>query len=84
MAFALPRSVGNAVTRNRLRRRLRVILRTQPPPPGMWLIGTERTAAVGSRLNALSFAELTTMLTTLLATAAPTPPPIPPIPPTAN
>ena len=47
-AFAIGRAVGPAVVRNRLRRRLRVLLtarqRTDPLPPGLLLIGARRGA----------------------------------------
>jgi ribonuclease P protein component len=47
-AFAIGRAVGPAVRRNRLRRRLRVLLqrraRTRPLPPGLLLIGARRSA----------------------------------------
>ncbi len=41
MAFALPRALGTAVTRNRLRRRLRAILDELAPslPGGTMLVG---------------------------------------------
>ncbi|MBU6233757.1 MAG: ribonuclease P protein component [Acidobacteria bacterium] len=48
VAFAIGKPVGNAVTRNRIRRRLRaqIDLRTSPLPPGYYLvkcgIGTEK------------------------------------------
>jgi ribonuclease P protein component len=48
VAFAIGRATGSAVQRNRLRRRLRAIVRASELPPGLWLIGagqpaTERT-----------------------------------------
>ncbi|MFK7919634.1 MAG: ribonuclease P protein component [Ilumatobacter sp.] len=45
VAFAINRSVGNAVVRNRLRRRLRAILDTLELPPGLYLVGCRPTAA---------------------------------------
>jgi ribonuclease P protein component len=39
VAFAISRAVGNAVTRNLLRRRLRAILTDLDIPPGLYLIG---------------------------------------------
>ena len=39
VAFAIGRATGSAVRRNRLRRRLREILRASDLPPGLWLIG---------------------------------------------
>ena len=49
MAFVINRRVGNAVTRNRLRRRLRSILAGQAPtlPAGAYLV---RTAPEASQL----------------------------------
>jgi ribonuclease P protein component len=44
VAFALSRALGSAVTRNRLRRRLRAILSTIELPPGMMLIGATPAA----------------------------------------
>jgi ribonuclease P protein component len=48
VAYAIGRSCGPAVTRNRLRRRLRTIVREfdrqQPLPSGLLLIGAEPTA----------------------------------------
>jgi len=39
VAFAIGRPVGNAVTRNRLRRRLRALVREQSWSPGWYLVG---------------------------------------------
>lgn len=39
VAFAINRAVGNAVTRNRLRRRLRAVLADLDLPPGTYLVG---------------------------------------------
>lgn len=39
VAFAVGRAIGPAVTRNRVRRRLRAILQTTELPPGWYLIG---------------------------------------------
>ena len=39
VGFAIGRPVGGAVVRNRLRRRLRMIVREYPLVPGWWLIG---------------------------------------------
>lgn len=45
VAFAINRTVGNAVVRNRLRRRLRAILNHSDLPPGLYLIGCRPQAA---------------------------------------
>lgn len=45
VAFAINRAVGNAVIRNRLRRRLRAILAELPLPPGLYLIGCRPSAS---------------------------------------
>ena len=47
VAFAISRQVGNAVVRNRLRRRLRALVdHLDPqPPPGTYLIRCQPTAA---------------------------------------
>ncbi|CAN5757122.1 hypothetical protein BH24ACT6_BH24ACT6_14180 [soil metagenome] len=39
MAFAIGRAVGSAVVRNRLRRRLRMLISAEQLPPGLYLIG---------------------------------------------
>jgi ribonuclease P protein component len=39
VAFAINRAVGNAVARNRLRRRLRAVLNQTDLPNGLYLIG---------------------------------------------
>lgn len=39
VAFAIGRATGSAVERNRLRRRLRSLLRERTVPPGLYLIG---------------------------------------------
>ena len=44
VAYALSRAVGNAVTRNRLRRRLRAIVHTLPLAPGAYLISASVAA----------------------------------------
>lgn len=47
VAYAISKKVGTAVERNRVRRRLRALVRQQVPPPGAYLIGAG-AAAVGS------------------------------------
>lgn len=44
VAFAIGRATGSAVERNRLRRRLRSLLRDRPIPPGLYLIGAQAHA----------------------------------------
>jgi ribonuclease P protein component len=39
VAFAIGRAVGSAVSRNRLRRRLRAVLASSDVPPGLYLVG---------------------------------------------
>lgn len=53
VAYAIPRASGPAVTRNRLRRRLRAITRDLDLRPGTYLISAQPAA------TALSFDELT-------------------------
>lgn len=60
VAFALSRALGSAVTRNRLRRRLRAILHDIDVPPGLMLIGAKPAA------SELTFDELTTVANTLI------------------
>jgi ribonuclease P protein component len=71
VAFAIGRRLGNAVTRNRLRRRLRASLgrRRMQLPSGLLLVGAN-PSAVGS-----SFAALDAELGDLLAAAADSPAP---------
>ena len=45
VAFAISRSVGNAVTRNRLRRRMRSILAQIDLPNGLYLFGCRPAAS---------------------------------------
>ena len=68
MAYAIGRAVGPAVTRNRLRRRLRalVAVREQDLPVGLLLIGASPAAA------ARSFADLQVDLDRLIARMVPT------------
>jgi ribonuclease P protein component len=60
VGFAIGRPVGTAVQRNRIRRRLRALLRELPVPPGLLLIGVE------IRTVELTFDELRTTLERLL------------------
>jgi ribonuclease P protein component len=39
VAFAIGRAVGSAVSRNRVRRRLRAVLANSDVPPGLYLVG---------------------------------------------
>jgi ribonuclease P protein component len=41
VAFAIGRPIGSAVTRNRVRRRLRAVLADSSVPPGLLLIGAD-------------------------------------------
>jgi ribonuclease P protein component len=59
VAFAINRTVGNAVTRNRLRRRLRSIIAELDLPPGLYLIGSSPRAAE------LTFDQIRTVMHTL-------------------
>lgn len=65
MAFAIGRAYGPAVERNRLRRRLRAILREldrdQELPPGLLLIGTTSTSIE------LTFDRLSETVTSMVA-----------------
>ena len=48
VAFAIGRANGPAVTRNRLRRRLRAALSSCALPPGLYLLGAQPAAAARS------------------------------------
>ena len=61
VAFAIGRAVGSAVSRNRLRRRLRAVLAECDVPPGLYLIGA-RTPACEQ-----TFAELEATAASLIA-----------------
>ena len=60
VAYAVSRAVGPAVTRNRIRRRLRAILRERDLVAGLYLIGTRPGA------GDLSFADLSRQVDDLL------------------
>ena len=60
IAFAIGRSVGTAVVRNRLRRRLREILRGIPLAPGDYLVG------VSPRARDMSYEELGAAMTSVV------------------
>jgi ribonuclease P protein component len=65
VAYAIGRRVGPAVVRNRLRRRLRVILTELRPAPGDYLVVADPAAAT------LSFFDLKALVSTALATLSP-------------
>jgi ribonuclease P protein component len=69
VAFAVGRRVGNAVTRNRVRRQLRTLLRDVVPvlEPGAWLVAVAPSATV------LSYDELATTLTAAVTRALASP-----------
>jgi ribonuclease P protein component len=48
VAFAIGRKAGTAVVRNRIRRRLRAILRSPALPAGAWLVGAFPGAGTAS------------------------------------
>jgi ribonuclease P protein component len=60
VAFAIGRATGSAVQRNRLRRRLRELLRARIVPGGLYLIGA------GPRACELTFDELGSTLDRML------------------
>ena len=60
-AFAIPKRVGGAVVRNRVRRRLREILRLQPLLEGFDVVISVRPEAASSTFDGLR-QELTTLL----------------------
>lgn len=66
MAYALGRSVGSAVARNRLRRQLREVVRANSSnfAPGWYLVGADAPAL------AMSFSQLSQTFPALAATGA--------------
>lgn len=60
-AYSTPRRVGNAVTRNRLRRRLREALRSLPLREGFDVVVVARPEAAPASFHALR-SELTLLL----------------------
>jgi ribonuclease P protein component len=75
-AFAIPKRVGGAVVRNRVRRRLREIIRTYTLTEGFDVVISVRPEATKARFAHLR-AELTTLMTRarlIAGTEAPGPP----------
>jgi ribonuclease P protein component len=68
VAFAIGRPVGTAVTRNRIRRRMRELLRQTPMTPGLYLFGITRDATAEP-----SFLELSRAIQRLAPRLAPVP-----------
>jgi ribonuclease P protein component len=71
VAFALGRTLGPAVTRNRLRRRLRVLLSSAALPPGLYLIGA-RPVAIERSFDELAF-DVSTLVDRLATPSRPRP-----------
>jgi len=69
VAFAIGRTNGPAVTRNRLRRRLRAALSSVALPPGLYLVGARPVAAERS-FNELTF-DLRRMMAKLVPAESP-------------
>jgi ribonuclease P protein component len=69
VAFALGRTLGPAVVRNRLRRRLRAVLAAADLPPGLYLVGA-RPDGAGRSSTELAF-DVAGLRTRLAATAPP-------------
>jgi ribonuclease P protein component len=72
--YAIPKRVGNAVVRNKIRRRLREILRPLPLREGFDVVITVRQDAAAASFHEL-YTELTLLLrrARLLDAASPTP-----------
>lgn len=66
VAFAIGRSAGSAVTRNRIRRRLRELLRPAPLSPGLYLFGLSRDVTTEP-----SFADLAAAVDHIVARSTP-------------
>jgi len=66
VAFAIPRSVGNAVVRNRTKRRIRAVMQemTSATPP--CLVGGDYLVRVTNPIDSWSHATLRTTMTELL------------------
>jgi ribonuclease P protein component len=73
-AYAIPKRVGTAVARNRVRRRLREALRSLPVSEGYDLVISVRQEAAAASFHAL-LAELTLLLRRARLIDAPAPPP---------
>jgi ribonuclease P protein component len=67
VAFAISRAVGGAVSRNRLRRRLRPLLAASDLPAGWYLVGAQPEAV---RLAAAPFAAAVAALVSRVTEAA--------------
>jgi ribonuclease P protein component len=64
LAFAVGRRTGNAVVRNRVRRRLRAAASAAPPAPGLYMV------QAGPAATDLAFGELASHLDAAFAAAA--------------
>ena len=71
MLYAVPKSVGTAVVRNRARRRVRETLRELARDGTVMLEGGEYRFAVSSPLERLSAAELRSVVSELLTKVRP-------------